>query len=349
MAFITKITEYITDNYDLTKDSLCVIFPNKRAALTLRNELAQAINFNIWLPQMLSIQEAMSMWSKIQLLDNIDITFELIRIMNGSEDFMTRNNLYGMASQMVKDFDEIDQYGVNAQNLFKYLKENKETETWNPENSKKDTVKAYLKFFESLYGYYSSLREEMHNTNSGYYGFITRYLSELPDEELDKHTGDKKIIFAGFNAMTKTEEDIIVRLSNMGKAIILWDLDKYYFEDKKQEAGLFAREFFIKHRQFTPRFLNDNFRNENKVINFIAVSGSTVQADALQLNLYNEAKNKEKENDINKTGRRITLNTSIKLYPKHIQQHKCHHGISLFKNNPEPIHSTIISISKENK
>ena len=38
-SFISKISNYITDNYNLTKDLLTIIFPNKRAALELRKEL----------------------------------------------------------------------------------------------------------------------------------------------------------------------------------------------------------------------------------------------------------------------------------------------------------------------
>ena len=39
MAFITEIANYIKENYDLSKESLTIIFPNKRAALKLRTEL----------------------------------------------------------------------------------------------------------------------------------------------------------------------------------------------------------------------------------------------------------------------------------------------------------------------
>lgn len=292
MGFITRITEYINKNYDLTKDSLLVIFPNKRAALTLRKELSKSIKCNIWLPQMLSIQEAMSAWSKLQLLDNIDVTFELLKILDNSDKSQTRNNLYGLASQMVKDFDEIDQYGVNAEKIFRFLKEFKEADTWTPEQSNSETVKAYLSFFASLYGHYVTLRDVLLKSKSGYYGLLTRTLSELSDNELKERIGDKKIIFAGFNAMTKTEEDIVVRLSELDKAVVLWDLDKYYFEDNKQEAGLFAREFFKKHKHFAPNFLSNNFRDEEKTINIIGVSGSSIQASALQLNLHNEKKDK---------------------------------------------------------
>ena len=124
MAFISKLTDYIIKNYsnNLTDDSLTIVFPNKRAALTLRNELMKRIERNIWLPQILSIEEVISSWSGLQLLDNIDVIYELIRIMNHNNmDVSTRKNIFPLASQIVKDFDEIDQYAVDAEHLFKYL------------------------------------------------------------------------------------------------------------------------------------------------------------------------------------------------------------------------------------
>ena len=41
MAFISKIANHIENNYDLSKESLTIIFPNKRAALKLRTELTK--------------------------------------------------------------------------------------------------------------------------------------------------------------------------------------------------------------------------------------------------------------------------------------------------------------------
>jgi len=55
MAFIKKISDYITEHYDLTKENITIVFPNKRAALQLRNELAKTITTNFWVPQILSI------------------------------------------------------------------------------------------------------------------------------------------------------------------------------------------------------------------------------------------------------------------------------------------------------
>lgn len=293
MAFITKIAEYIEKNYELSKDSLIVIFPNKRAALTLRKELAVRYNKNVWLPQILSIQEAFSSWSKIQLIDNIDIIYEMISIMNSSFDISSRDNMFGLASQIVKDFDEIDQYNVDADKLFNYLEAAKKIETWSLDPEASITEFEYLKFFKSLSSYYHLLKNNLLKNNVGYYGMITRKLCDLSNSELENTIGKHKIIFAGFNAMTSTEENIIVRLVELGKAVLLWDLDKYYFDDEIQEAGLFARNFFLKHKNISRNPIEDNFNNIPKKINIIGVSGSSVQTCALQIQLENELHNKK--------------------------------------------------------
>lgn len=286
MAFIKIITDHIAKNYDLSKDLLTIIFPNKRAALMLRKEF-ESIKQNIWLPQILSIQEAMSMWSGIQLSENIDVIFELIKILN-KNNFSSDSNVFGLASQMAKDFDEIDQYKVPADNLFSYLKEAKIIEKWNLGDSENSIERDYISFFASLKDYYKDLRTELGKYDSGYYGMITRTLSELDESELIKAVGNNKIIFAGFNAMTTTEEDIIVKLVHNNKAEIFWDLDRYYFDDEQQEAGFFAREFFKKHKNIEQNFINDNINN--KKINIIGVSGTTIQTNALLHRLNEEHK-----------------------------------------------------------
>lgn len=297
MSFISKIAHYIIDNYDLTKESLIVVFPNKRAALNLRSELSQIIiknniqqpTTNIWLPQMLSIQEAMTSWSKVQMIDNIDLIYELINIINIEGLSNVENNLFGIASQMLKDFDEIDQYAIDAEKLFNHINDVKQLEMWTPDLNK-EVESSYIKFFTSLHGYYKLLKNKLSQNNCGYYGMISRKVYEYGDE-LINIIGNKKVIFAGFNAMTKTEEDVIVRLVESKKAVLLWDIDKYYFEDKSQEAGLFAREFFDKHPKMVHNFIEDNFSKE-KTINLISTSGNSIQANALQLQLEKEIRSK---------------------------------------------------------
>lgn len=309
MAFITEIAKYIQDNYDLSKESLAVIFPNKRAAMMLRLELVSNVyDKNIWLPQILSIQEAMSSWSGLQLLDNIDVVFELIKIINDTDKSLS-NDIYGLASQMLKDFDEIDQYAVDANDLFQLTKAAKELGLWTPdENYRLESI--YVNFFSSLVKYYNSLRKKLLNDGSGYYGLISRTIYEMPIERICDMIGNKKVIFAGFNAMTTTEENIIVKLVKAEKATLLWDLDEYYFNDEKQEAGTFAREFFKNNPTLTPTFLNRKLLEEKKTINIIGASGTVIQTNALLLEL-----NKESGNPNDRSSEVIVLSDESLLIP----------------------------------
>ncbi len=295
MAFITEIAKYVNENYDLSKESLTIIFPNKRAALMLRKELqANKYESNVWLPQILSIQEAMCSWSGLQLVDNIDVIFELIKIIN-KDGKVISNDIYGLASQMLKDFDEIDQYAVDAKQLFQNTKEAKELGLWSPdENCQVD--KKYIEFFSSLNDYYESLRRVLFENNIGYYGLISRYVYDLSKEQLEDVIGSKKIIFAGFNALTKTEENLIVRLVQNDIATLLWDLDEYYFNDPKQESGVFARDFFERNKNIKalqPNFIGKRLVEDKKNINIIGASGAIIQTNALQLNLSNESKSND--------------------------------------------------------
>ena len=272
---------YITSHYDLTKENITIVFPNKRAALQLRNELSKQIKTNFWVPQILSIQQAMEEWSGLQLIDNIEIIFEIIKM---NQDF------FPYAAQMAKDFDEIDQYDVDASKLFAHLRDAKMIEEWNL--SLENGVESnYLRFFSSLLTYYNNLREALQKNGQGYYGLITNKIAHFDDATLQKCTQGRKIIFAGFNALTTTEERIVVRMVENGNAVMLWDLDRYYFEDEKQEAGYFARKFFHKHPNIEKNFIDDSFNTQKKEINVISVSGNSVQTNALQLQLSQNADN----------------------------------------------------------
>ncbi|MBO7460296.1 MAG: PD-(D/E)XK nuclease family protein, partial [Bacteroidales bacterium] len=285
MAFIQKISDYITSHYDLTKENITIVFPNKRAALQLRTELAKTIKTNFWVPQILSIQQAMEEWSNLQLIDNIEVIFEIIKM---NQEF------FPYADQMAKDFDEIDQYGVDAEKLFAHLKDAKEIEEWNL-NLESGVESNYLKFFSSLLSYYNNLRNTLQKNGQGYYGLITKKIASYDDATLQKCTQGRKIIFAGFNALTRTEENIIVRMVDNGNAVMLWDLDCYYFEDEKQEAGYFARKFFQKHPNIEKNFIGDSFLTQKKEINVISVSGNAVQTNALQLALQDKEDKKDKK------------------------------------------------------
>ena len=288
--FIHKLASHILSHYDLTSQELTVVFPNKRAAFYLCNALKENSQQTLWLPQIISIEDAVTQWSGIALADNIDLLFELINIdaqLHKNQDYTSDLSTFGsQAAQMAKDFDEIDQYGIDAKGVFNYVLENKKLEIWNfdEEKSKEKEVK-YLQFFHSLYEYYLQLRDRLSVQGKGYYGMITRHLSELNEAELMEKTGNGKLIFAGFNALTTTEERIIDTLIKNRKAEILFDYDSYYLNDSNNEAGFFARKHQKTHPNWLKNGISDTLRTEKKSIHIVSASGNALQAKALQAKL----------------------------------------------------------------
>lgn len=296
-TFIQRIAQYIQSHYDLQQQEVTVIFPNKRAAHHLRNAFKESCQQTIWLPQALSIEEAVTQWSGISLADNIDLLFELIDIDAELHTAQSSDlSVFGsQAAQMARDFDEIDQYGIDARGVFNYVLENKKLGLWDFDTLKtKEKEQKYLSFFHSLYDYYLRLRARLTEQGKGYYGMITRHLAEMPKDELVAKVGDCLIIFAGFNALTATEESIVDTLAKNGKAKVMFDYDTYYVDDPNNEAGLFARKYRQRHPEWLEDSLSNRLITEAKTIHIVSASGNTLQAKVLQAKL-------EQSNDPNQT------------------------------------------------
>ena len=119
----------------------------------------------------------------------------------------------------------------------------------------------------------------MHQT---YQGYAYRIVANSVGERIQKHKW-KKIIFAGFNALNKAEEQMIEKLVNLGKAEIIWDTDDYYVNDIKQEAGKFIRKYdnysnFKKSADRNFVFAENLLSTEAKHITIIGAAKNVAQA-----------------------------------------------------------------------
>ena len=289
-SFLHKVALYIIDNYNLKNNSLTVVFPNKRAAYNLREELKSNAKQTMWLPEIVSIEEAVTKWSGLELADKLDTVFELIAIDSELNKGKTNSlsQFGGLAAQMASDFDEIDSFLVDAKKLFNYVTDDKMISIWDvTEMSQHEKENEYIRFYKSLYDYYTQLRTRLLQEKKGYYGMLTRLLAENK-ELLTQATRDGKIIFAGFNALTASEIEIFRELVKSGIATTLWDFDNYYADESSQnEAGIFARrlkkEFstWFRH-EFAFNDFSDNLLTKKRTINIIDSAGNTLQAKALQ-------------------------------------------------------------------
>jgi len=287
ITFLAQLAQLIASQYADQLRDLTVLFPNKRAGLFFKKALTQKLNKAAWLPRISTIEQAFAQWSKLEIADNLGVQFELLEIKaaQNAGDGFSMAEYAGLASQMAEDFNEIDQQMADAGAVFNYLNEAKALELWHPDGSAlTDNERRYLSFYRLLEKDYYSLRKVLAAKEMAYIGMASRQLAELDENSLAEKVGRGQFIFAGFNALTKAEEAVIIKLLRLKKAEIFWDIDTYYFEENefgKHEAGNSIRKFASRFPEAVKNFKSADLLTSDKEIVIHPVPGNATQAKAL--------------------------------------------------------------------
>lgn len=286
--FLYQIAQYIEQNYKENLDQLCIVLPNKRGALFLKNHLANVYRKTIWLPTIISAEDLITKLSGLQNLEDIDLICRLYESYKTiyKEQAEPFDSFAKWGNLILSDFNEIDRYLTEATALYQNLKEIKEIENWSLSQEELSEFQInYINFMRSLGDMYLQFTTELLKNKESYQGLSYR--------EAVKNLGTSaypnqfnKILFCGFNALNAAETKIFSSLCQSGKAEMLWDADRYYVDNQVQEAGVFLRRNFKKFPQKNANFVGDYFKEE-KNIDVIAVPKQMGQAQTVS-NIVND-------------------------------------------------------------
>ena len=313
-TFIGEIATEIFTSHGESLDKVTIVFPNRRAGVFLRKELGKLIEKPIWMPSIYSMEDFVLDHHHLEKIDKLEAVFELFEVyrkyQKKEESF---EKFYFWGEMILRDFEEIDQYLVSTENLFKSIKTQKELDeefffldeeekkiirsfwtTFLPEASK--TQESFLETWKLLLPIYQDFTKTLVDKGKAYNGLIyrdfTENLSNAP-----AISGD--LYFAGFNALTLAEEKIIKHYIQEQEAKVFWDFDPYYMGNTRQEAGEFMR-LYAQDRQLGQFFDRDEASrfNKSKNIHLTGVSlevGQTKAAGELLSNLYKDSQLKPEE------------------------------------------------------
>jgi ATP-dependent helicase/nuclease subunit B len=242
-TFIDKTAEYLLARFPSGLDKVCIVFPNRRAGLFLKDTLSQKITSPIWLPSMLTIEDFVFRLSGFKPIDPVRLRFDLYQIFleNEKESPQPFYEFLNWADVLLKDFNDADMALAEIDKLFGYLSEARAMSLWNPDGTSLTNFQLrYLQFYSSLSLYYFQLKDRLIAKNQLYQGLAYRILAGKVQMEDFKMPWDF-IVFAGFNALSKAEDQIVGNFTERGNAEMLWDADSYYLDDRNQEAGYFLR------------------------------------------------------------------------------------------------------------
>jgi ATP-dependent helicase/nuclease subunit B len=265
-AFLEEVAEDLVARLGEDLQHATIIFNNKRPAAYLQHHIAGVLKKPFWSPAFYTIQEFFAGTSNLKTADPFTQFFTLFKVYNDlllseGQKAMEPAKFYPIARIILSDFTQIDNDLVDAIKLFEelediaeidfqfdYLTEEQEDFLkgfWKSysEGKQKKQQEQFIRMWRRMPEIYSRYHAALKAKGLISMGQVYRTLAEgkeLPDFTTTSKKG--KLVFVGFNALTRAEAKIFKRLQDEDLALFYFDTDDYYINDKTQEAGLFLRK-----------------------------------------------------------------------------------------------------------
>jgi len=285
MTFLKQAANHIFQRHGHRMDHVWVILPTRRAVSFFQNELSQHASTPFLSPHVMAVDDFITQSAGVQLIDSVGLLFELYDVFKSIDDTLEFGRFLNWATVLLADFDRIDQYLISPSELFSYLTAAKALERWKLElpdgrtpNLETATTQRYFKLFENLEQAYALLHERLLAKGLAYRGMAYRLLAGGVEDSVRDNPAYEKLYFVGFNALSRSEEQIVQTLIKAQKAEMLWDTDTYYMESGRQEAGKMLRNY-KKSGWSGPWTWEDSYlTNTPKNIRVVGVPNASMQA-----------------------------------------------------------------------
>jgi hypothetical protein len=270
-SFLSKLAKELLSNNSTSLHNINIVLPNKRAKIFLIEELKKQSSTTFLAPKIISIEMLIEEIAQLRTLDNIELLFEFYIVYLDNTEKSKQQDFEKFSSwavTLIQDFNEIDRYLINQNEIFSYLFDIERIKHWTPNvNNQSKLIENHLDFWKLMPFYYQKFSEHLLNKKVGYQGLLYRKASENC-LDFAKKSEDKTFVFAGFNALNASEETIIKCLLEHNKASVFWDIDAVFLKDEFHDAGLFLRRIknSWKHFETHPfNWITDAFSNDKKI------------------------------------------------------------------------------------
>ncbi|MBY0245227.1 MAG: PD-(D/E)XK nuclease family protein [Sphingobacteriaceae bacterium] len=321
--FLEEVAEDIIAKYGENLQNCAVIFNNKRPAAYLQKHLANVLQKPFWSPSFYTIQTFFQLSSSLKTADSLTQFFTLYSVYNelllseGKKPFDLAK-FYPLASTILSDFAQIDNDLVAVNDLFKelediaqidaqfdYLTDDQKTFLTNfwasySEGKHKNQQEQFIQMWRRMPLLYQKFHAKLAQSERSTVGNLYRQLASTPNDFYKKFD---KLIFVGFNALSKTEKKLFEKWQNEGVAVFYFDTDVYYMDDINQEAGLFMRQNLNQNKLINALGESKAYiQSETKTINVYKAQGQVAQAKIIHEELKNDYLNHKQADGIGKIG-----------------------------------------------
>ncbi|MEA1786573.1 PD-(D/E)XK nuclease family protein [Arenibacter sp. GZD96] len=225
-------------------DDIVFVLPSKRAGTFLKNYLSEKVEVPFFAPPTYSIETFVEEIAGITYASHTDQLFQLYAsYLEGNPkkvDSFTEFSKW--ATTILSDFNEIDRYLIHTGRLFSYLSDIQEINHWFLATERTPLMSAYVHFWNSLETLYENFNASLLQKGMGHQGLVYREAAKKCTEYVTQNS-TKKFVFIGFNALNSAEKKIIQEFLKSSSNEIYWDIDPYFLNDFRHDAGYFIRQY----------------------------------------------------------------------------------------------------------
>lgn len=238
------------------------VFPNRRAGIFFQQYLADVAALPFFSPSIITIEQWFEQASGFVSADKLYLLFrlfELYRKISGSDETFDTFSFWGEI--ILNDFNEVDKYKVDAQQLFQNISDLKSIDEkftylsieqieairsfWKNFDplTDKQSQQNFLETWKILHQLYQDFRTLLAKESLAYEGMMMReVVDQLNEKKSSNWIDDKQFVFIGFNALNPCEKGIMSILQKRGQADFYWDYDADTVRDPDNPASRFFRE-----------------------------------------------------------------------------------------------------------
>lgn len=279
-SFLEEVVGQVRERYPALENVIFVL-PSKRAGTFVRNAIAKTAQRTAFAPEIYSIEGFVEKISGLAYATNTEQLFELYtsyeQLTKGDKDNFYAFSKWGQT--LLQDFNEIDRYLIEVEQLFSNLSAIQEIGVWAPNAPRTQMMEDYVAFWGTIGALYDHFNAGLLRKGIGHQGLVYRKAYEQVDGYLNEHS-EKTHIFIGFNALNTAEEKIIQRILAHPNTEIYWDIDQSFLDDPIHDAGLFIRQHLGTWDYFKNNRLNglSNYYTTPKNIEIIGLPKNVSQA-----------------------------------------------------------------------
>ena len=303
-SFLGEVAAKLYEQGGEHLQKLTVVCPNKRTGQAFEQCLVAQTTKSIWAPKICTLATLIAEFTRLSIAPPLTLIWKLyqtLQAINPTKESFER--FYPWGVMLLQDFDVLDKYLIQADQLFANLLEQKVLERTYEHltEAQKDAIRSFWQSFDQQHSQhqqdflqrwkllpqvYKQFQQHLLAQKMAYEGLCYRTVcNDLEQGRLVLH--HQKLVFVGFNALHPAEEKLLAWFTRQVSTDFYWDFDAYYMEDERQEAGHYLRAHQNKsyfQQSFTRPF-PARIQHTAKHIQLFAVAAEVGQAQVISTQL----------------------------------------------------------------